>query len=130
MSAEPVIDSEDGTALSEDELRDAWPALATEERVDGFRMLPAEEADDFFLTLMPLGQAQIITGLPRGQRRIWMRLLAPDDAADVVGGESGGGIHSTTRNAISFEIVSQTALMMALICSLRTRLSITWQMTS
>ena len=84
MSAEPVIDSEDGTALSEDELRDAWPALATEERVDGFRMLPAEEADDFFLTLMPLGQAQIITGLPRGQRRIWMRLLAPDDAADVL----------------------------------------------
>jgi magnesium transporter len=70
--------------LSVAELMDAWPALSVVERVEGFRLLPRGEEDDFFLSLPPFGQAQLLAALPESQRRIWMRLLAPDDAADVV----------------------------------------------
>jgi magnesium transporter len=70
--------------LSAAELHDAWPALAADERVEGFRMLRREDQDDFFLSLSPLGQAQILLGLSEVQRKIWMRVLAPDDAADVL----------------------------------------------
>jgi magnesium transporter len=70
--------------LSIEELRDAWPALAAHERAEGFRLLPPEIADEFFLTLAPLGQAQILGAMPEGQRRLWMRILAPDDAADLL----------------------------------------------
>jgi magnesium transporter len=75
--------------LSAEELNDAWPALSADERAEGFVMLPREEADDFFLNLSPLGQAQILLGLAEGKRRIWMRVLAPDDAADVLQEISG-----------------------------------------
>lgn len=66
------------------ELRDAWPALSAAERVSGFRLLGAEDDDTFFLSLTSLEQSQLLCGLPPGERRIWMRLLAPDDAADVL----------------------------------------------
>lgn len=70
--------------LSPDELREAWPVLAADERAEGFRMLLPEAADDFFLSQSPLGQAQILAGLTDRQRRLWLRMLAPDDAADVL----------------------------------------------
>ncbi len=77
-------DTQSQQGLSLEELRDAWPALAADERVEGFLLLPRDDDDEFFLGLAPLGQAQLLTGLPEGQRRVWMRVLAPDDAADVL----------------------------------------------
>lgn len=65
--AEPV---DPGARLRAAEVRDAWPALDPDERLEGFLMIAPEEADDFFLNLAPLGQAQILTKLPAGQRRI------------------------------------------------------------
>ncbi len=70
--------------LTADELREAWPALAEEERVEGFLLLPRDESGEFFLSLGAHEQARILALMPSGQRRIWMRLLAPDDAADVL----------------------------------------------
>lgn len=84
MTGTPVTYPPDTDRLSLDELREAWPVLSAVERVEGFLMLSRREADDFFLSLTPLGQAQIVTGLPAGEQRLWMRLLAPDDAADVL----------------------------------------------
>lgn len=66
------------------ELYDAWPVLSSEERVEGFEYLPREDADDFFLQLNNRGRMQLLMLLPSGERRTWMRLLAPDDAADLV----------------------------------------------
>jgi magnesium transporter len=66
------------------ELYDAWPVLSMDERVEGFEALPRENADDFFLQLTAQERAQLILALPAGERRLWMRLLAPDDAADVI----------------------------------------------
>jgi magnesium transporter len=66
------------------ELYEAWPVLSLEERVEGFEFLPRNDADDFFLQLSARDRAELILGLPAGERRLWMRLLAPDDAADVI----------------------------------------------
>jgi magnesium transporter len=66
------------------ELYEAWPVLSMEERVEGFEVLQREQADDFFLQLTAQDRAQLILALPAGERRLWMRLLAPDDAADLI----------------------------------------------
>jgi len=70
--------------LSADDLLDAWSVLSRDERVEGFRLLPRAEAEEFLFTLKARDQAEIILSLPPGERRSWMRLLAPDDAADVI----------------------------------------------
>jgi magnesium transporter len=82
MAAEPTSERED--ALSVDELREAWPVLSREERVDGLRLLPHAEAEDLFLTLAPREMADVIMGVEPRDRRAWIRLLPPDDAADVI----------------------------------------------
>ena len=69
--------------FSSTELYDAWPVLSVEERVEGFEALPRNDADDFFLQLSARDRANLVLALPPGERRLWMRLLAPDDAADV-----------------------------------------------
>jgi magnesium transporter len=66
------------------ELYDAWPVLSMDERVEGFEFLEREDADDFFLQLSARDRAQLVSALPLGERRLWMRLLAPDDAADLI----------------------------------------------
>jgi magnesium transporter len=66
-------------------LRDAWAGMSADERVSGFFALPREEQDGFFLSLSPRAQAQILRGLPDdARRRSCIRILAPDDAADVL----------------------------------------------
>jgi magnesium transporter len=70
--------------ILEDELRDAWPVLSPRDRVEGFRLLPPASADDFFLSLSSQEQAGLLLALLPGERRTWMRVLAPDDAADVI----------------------------------------------
>jgi magnesium transporter len=52
--------------------------------MEAFDRIPRAEMDDFFLELPPRDQAALILALPLGERRIWMRLLAPDDATDVI----------------------------------------------
>jgi magnesium transporter len=66
------------------ELYEAWPVLSSEERVEGFEYLTRDDADDFFLQLSARDRTQLLLALPIGERRLWMRLLAPDDAADLI----------------------------------------------
>jgi magnesium transporter len=66
------------------ELYEAWPVLSLEERVEGFEYLSRDDADDFFLQLSARDRAALLLALPLGERRLWMRLLAPDDAADLI----------------------------------------------
>src|SRR5262245_26981505 len=80
----PIVRPEDDDALSADELRDAWPLLDLEERSDGLRVLPREDAEDFFIALSAKDQAALLLHFRPGQRRQWMRLLEPDDVADVI----------------------------------------------
>ncbi len=76
---------EAGTAaLRAEELFEAWPVLSLEDRLAGFAMLPRAEAEELFEMLDARAQCELLLSLPVGEQRIWMRLLAPDDAADVV----------------------------------------------
>ncbi len=77
--------------LAVDELRDAWPLLDLEERSDGLRVLPREDAEEFFIGLTPADQAALLVHFRAGQRRQWMRLLEPDDVADVI--QQAGNVH-------------------------------------
>ncbi|MSP37873.1 MAG: magnesium transporter [Deltaproteobacteria bacterium] len=72
------------TNFSPAELYDAWQVLSLAERVEGFEFLPRDTADDFFLQLSARDRAELVLALPSGERRLWLRLLAPDDAADLI----------------------------------------------
>ncbi len=71
-------------ALSAEELTFAWPALSIQERLEGFRLLPTDEAEVLFLALHAHDQAELLLAMPVPERQLWVRQLAPDDAADVV----------------------------------------------
>ena len=66
------------------ELYEAWPVLSVPERVEGFRLLQQDDAENFFLHLSARDKAQLISTLSFGERRVWMRLLAPEEALDVI----------------------------------------------
>lgn len=67
-----------------DRLLTNWPHLSAEERLEAFRSLPREAADELFLYLPSLDQSELLESLPETERRSWLRLLAPDDVADVI----------------------------------------------
>jgi magnesium transporter len=71
-------------ASATDQLWDRWPYLSHEQRLRQFRELHTGEKADFFLALNAHDQYNLLLGLPEDQRHVWMRLLAPDDAADVI----------------------------------------------
>lgn len=66
------------------ELQDVWSILSPEERLEGFRLLERSESVEFFLGLSTQEQVDLLLLLPFPERRAWVRLLAPDDAADLV----------------------------------------------
>jgi magnesium transporter len=72
------------TLTAVDILLDQWPHLHRWERIQAFERLPREYMDDFFLSLDTHAQSDLVLALPAGERRLCVRLLAPDDAADLV----------------------------------------------
>ena len=80
----PVAEATDREPLSLGEMRDVWPLLAQEDRIQGFLMLPRDEAEDFFFSLSARDQAEVVVAMPGREQRSWVRLLPPDDAADLI----------------------------------------------
>jgi magnesium transporter len=78
-----MSDSENIINTSEVSL-DSWSSLTPEEQVVAFQKLSYSEAGDFFLTLSARDQATLLLALPASERRLWMRLLPPDDATDLI----------------------------------------------
>jgi magnesium transporter len=72
------------TQISVEELREVWRLLSPAERLESFGFLPRGEAEEFFLELRPAEQLEVVLDAPPALRRTWMRLLAPDDAADLL----------------------------------------------
>jgi len=77
-------EAESEAGLAVDDLQETWRILAPEDRLEAFFDLPRAEAEDFFLDLSARDEHQLISLMPAGQRRSWLRLLPPDDAADVL----------------------------------------------
>ncbi len=76
--------SEAESHLSPEELLEAWPVLSRDERTEGFTLLPRHAAEDVFFALSGRDAMQLIMSLPFSERRSWIRLLEPDDVADVI----------------------------------------------
>ena len=70
--------------LLSSDLQETWPLLPPGDRLDGFTLLSRAEAEEFFLSLSARDQAELLLALPLKECRLWIRLLAPDDAADVI----------------------------------------------
>ncbi|KYF55810.1 Mg2+ transporter MgtE, partial [Sorangium cellulosum] len=70
--------------LTAAELSASWSTMEGDERVQAYRRLRREEAEDFFQGLSSADQAALLAALTKGERRLWLRLLAPDDVADIV----------------------------------------------
>lgn len=62
----------------------SWSALTLAERRDWFTSVPRTEAEEIFLNLNTHDQAELIVESPQLEKRSWIRLLAPDDAADLI----------------------------------------------
>jgi magnesium transporter len=67
-----------------DELLDRWHHIRKSQRIQAFQALPRQYMDDFFLGLDAHAQAELLLTIPDEERRLFVRLLPPDDAADVV----------------------------------------------
>ncbi len=72
------------TESATDMLWERWPVLSRSQRAQQFRALRTGEKADFFLALSAHDQSDLLLDLPQEQRHVWMRLLAPDDAVDVI----------------------------------------------
>jgi magnesium transporter len=74
----------DRSKIDIDELREVWWVLSMEERLEGFRLVEGDEAEEFFHDLQPRDQADLLLALEPRERRTWLRTLAPDDAVDLL----------------------------------------------
>jgi magnesium transporter len=77
-------EAESEAGLAVDDLQETWRILAPEDRLEAFFDLPRADAEDYFLDLSARDEHQLISLMPAAQRRSWLRLLPPDDAADVL----------------------------------------------
>ncbi len=74
--------SEDHLSLFE--IREMWSVLSPDERVEAFMLLDHHSAKEFLFTLSQRERGFIILNIPEGEQELWMRMLAPDDAADII----------------------------------------------
>ncbi|AUX20095.1 magnesium transporter [Sorangium cellulosum] len=71
-------------ALTAVELSRSWSALENDARVQAYRRLRREEAEDFFQGLSSADQGALLVALTPRERKLSLRLLAPDDVADIL----------------------------------------------
>jgi magnesium transporter len=77
----PLASSEQVAAATSS---DTWLSLTWSERLAAFKKLSRPEAEELYLGLPAGDQLELLMGQPEEEHRAWMRLLPPDDAADVV----------------------------------------------
>lgn len=65
-------------------IHDEWPQLNNEKRKNKFNSLSRTDAEELFLNLNASDQCELIDDLSNLEIRSWLRLLAPDDAADLI----------------------------------------------
>ncbi len=71
-------------SLSPLELLEAWPALSTDERLDGYRVLSRAGAEEFAAKLTPNDAGELLGVLPAAERKACLRLLPLDNVTDIV----------------------------------------------
>ena len=78
----------ENTLLNDDfsleNLLDNWQSLTHNQREQVFLMLGRIDQEELFINLSSDYQAEIFELIPHAERRSWIRLLAPDDIADLI----------------------------------------------
>jgi magnesium transporter len=67
-----------------DQIRDIWAGLETPDRHQMFSELETADAEELFLELSAADQLELLQNMPATAHRSWLRMLAPDDAADLI----------------------------------------------
>lgn len=75
MLAEPFYNTD---------LHALWSDSSLPQRISSFREMPLVKAQEFFHELSTHNQHEIIAHLPEGEQAVWLRILDPDDAADLL----------------------------------------------
>lgn len=78
IDANPVDPSDPMSLLNH------WEQISLSQRLEYFSNLPRASAVELFLSLSPSDQFQLIKDYTLSEKRMWVRLLAPDDAADLI----------------------------------------------
>ncbi|MEI7972939.1 MAG: magnesium transporter [Bdellovibrio sp.] len=65
-------------------LLDQWGSMGVLNRQESFSHLNRTDAEELFLRLTTHDQAELLRDMPSLEKRSWVRLLAPDDVADVI----------------------------------------------
>lgn len=65
-------------------IHDEWSQLSKEKRKNKFNTLSRTDAEELFLNLNASDQFELIEEMSNLEIRSWLRLLAPDDAADLI----------------------------------------------
>ncbi len=66
------------------DLHEHWSQFTLEQRQAEFHKLNRTDAEEFFLNLNASDQYELIGSYTLPEQRSWLRLLAPDDAADLI----------------------------------------------
>lgn len=67
-----------------DGLKQSWLEMTAEKRIERFHEVDREIAEEVFLSLPPIYQAELIGSIPMQRRRSWLRMLPLDETADVI----------------------------------------------
>ena len=70
--------------FSLENILDNWLSLTRNQREEIFMMLGRIDQEELFINLASDYQAEIFDLIPHAERRSWIRLLAPDDIADLI----------------------------------------------
>ncbi len=65
-------------------LRENWNSYNSDERFEKFQTLSRPDAEELFLHLNSSEQLELFSNILWAEKRSWLRLLAPDDAADLI----------------------------------------------
>ncbi|NOT78697.1 MAG: magnesium transporter [Bacteriovoracaceae bacterium] len=70
--------------LSLENLLDNWQTLTPSKREEVFAILGRIDQEELFINLSSDYQAELFEDFPHAEKRSWIRLLAPDDIADLI----------------------------------------------
>lgn len=63
---------------------EVWKELPVDQKLEFFLKIPRLDGEELFEEMESYDQAELIKLMLPGQRRGWLRLLAPDDAVDLI----------------------------------------------
>lgn len=65
-------------------MSESWGSLSFDDRKEKFSQLTRTDAEELFLSLKAHDQAELIASAPPLEKRSWIRMLGPDDVADII----------------------------------------------